>query len=57
MVKLHDPATFSRGKEPWYPFSRRSGRPHSWSGDVGEEKNIVPYLDSNPSPSSQYPSQ
>jgi len=32
------------GKEPWYPFDRRLGGTHSWSGEGGEEKNFCQEL-------------
>jgi hypothetical protein len=37
--QLHTPATYPKGKDPWYPFDRRMGEPQSRSGRGGEEKN------------------
>jgi hypothetical protein len=33
---------YSQGKSSQYPLDRRLGRPQSWSGHSGEEKNFQP---------------
>jgi hypothetical protein len=33
---------YLRGNNPWYPFHRKLGGPHSRSGRYGEEKNLRP---------------
>jgi len=40
MVKLHDPAALTPGKEQPYPLYRRVGGPQNRSGR-GEEKTII----------------
>jgi predicted esterase YcpF (UPF0227 family) len=36
---LQAPVALNPGISPWYPLERRLGRPQSWSGHSGEEKN------------------
>jgi len=49
--QLHIMAALSLGKEPLYPLyplDKRVGRPQSWCGHSGEEKNSQPLLGLEP---------
>jgi len=35
-------ATYSSGKDPWYPLNRNLSGPHSQSGCLREEINLIP---------------
>jgi hypothetical protein len=51
--QLHALAALPVRKNLWYPLNRRLGGPHSQSGHFEEEKNFLPYQESNPGSSSQ----
>jgi len=41
-------AVLSWENKPWYPLSRRLGGAQRQSGCFGEEKNLLPVLETNP---------
>jgi hypothetical protein len=50
--QLQAPAAVAHGINTQYSLNRRLSGPQSWSGHNGEEKNLCPYQELNPSSNS-----
>jgi hypothetical protein len=46
--QLHTSQVYPWARSSWNPPNRRLGMPHSQSGCNGDEKNILPYPDTEP---------